>query len=119
MIVWTYALYGHTPVLRIKLTCNYLSAMRGITLQGQHFLPMQKRAYKAEDVVRFALPLCKISDQLLVLWDGSPLHRAEASKQFLASPMGTVYLEHVPGNAPDLHPQALAWNVRKRRERKN
>ncbi|HEY1348131.1 MAG TPA: transposase [Ktedonobacteraceae bacterium] len=89
MIVRTSAPRGHTPVLRVTLTRDHLSAMGGITPPGRLFLPMQERASKAEDVMRFVqMRLRTISGKLLVMWDGSPLHRTEVSTPFLASPMG-------------------------------
>src|SRR5258708_31641385 len=53
MAVRTYAPRGQTPVLRVKLTRDHLSAIGGITPKGRLFMQMQERAYKAEDVVRF------------------------------------------------------------------
>lgn len=53
MAVRTYALRGQTPVLRVKLTRDHLSAVGGITPIGRLFMHMQERAYKAEDVVGF------------------------------------------------------------------
>lgn len=84
-------------------------------------MQMQERAYKAEDVVRFLrMLLRKIAGPLLVIWDGSPIHRAEVVKQFLSSPMGKqVHLERLPGYAPELNPQEQVWNLLKRRELKN
>jgi hypothetical protein len=35
MVVRTYALRGHTPVLRVKLTHDHLSAIGGITKTGR------------------------------------------------------------------------------------
>jgi transposase len=121
MIVRTYAPCGQTPVLRVKLTRDHLSAIGGITQTGRMFMQMQERAYKAEDVVRFLrMLLRKIPGKLLIIWDGSPIHRAAVVKQFLASPMGKrVHLERLPGYAPDLNPQELVWNLLKRRELKN
>jgi transposase len=121
MVVRTYALRGHTPVLRVKLTHDHLSAIGGITQQGRIFMQMQERAYRAEDVVRFLhLLLRKISGKLLVVWDGSPIHRADVIKAFLSSQQGKrVHLERLPGYAPELNPQEQVWNLLKRRELKN
>lgn len=121
MVVRTYARRGQMPVLRVKLTRDHLSAIGGITPQGRLFMQMQERAYKAEDVVQFLrMLLRKIPGKLLVIWDGSPIHRAEVVKQFIASSMGQrVHLERLPGYAPDLNPQELVWNLLKRRKLKN
>jgi len=95
--------------------------MGGITPKGRLFMQMQERAYKAEDVVRFLrMLLRKIPGPLLVIWDGSPIHRAEVVKQFLSSPMGKrLHLERLPGYAPKVNPQEQVWNLLKRRELKN
>ena len=121
MVVRTYALRGQPPVLRVPLTRDHVSAIGGITPQGRIFMHMQERAYKAVDVVRFLrMLLRKIPGRLLVIWDGSPIHRADVIKAFLASPMGKrVHLERLPGYAPELNPQEGVWNLLKRRELKN
>jgi transposase len=121
MIVRTYAPRGQPPVLRVKLTRDHLSAIGGITQTGRLFMQMQEHAYKAEDVVRFLqMLLHKISGNVLLIWDGSPIHRAEVIKQFLSTLMGKrVHLERLPGYAPDLNPQELVWNLLKRCELKN
>jgi len=75
----------------------------------------------AEDVVKFLRVLLrKIAGPLLVVWDGSPIHRAKVVKAFLASPQGQrVHLERLPSYAPELNPQEQVWNLLKRRELKN
>jgi hypothetical protein len=59
--------------------------MSGITLEGKLLMLEQERAFKGEDVVRF---LKHALDQipgkkLLIVWDGSPIHRCKAVKEFL------------------------------------
>ena len=121
MRVRTYAPVGQTPVLRVPLTRDHLSAIGGITPQGRMYMQMQESAYRAEDVVRFLrLLLRKISGKLLVIWDGSPIHRAKEIKAFLAAGAAMrQHLERLPGYAPELNPQEGVWNLLKRRELKN
>src|SRR5581483_2563116 len=72
MIVRTSARRGQTPVLRLKLTRDHLSALGGITPQGRLFMQMQARASNAEDVVRFVRLLFRtMPGPLLIIWDGS------------------------------------------------
>ncbi len=103
MEVRTYAPCGQTPVLRVKLTRDHLSAIGGITPQGRLVMQMQDRAYNAEDVVRFLhLLLRKIAGKLLVIWDGSPIHRAKEIKAFLKRGAAKrLYVERLPGYAPE------------------
>ena len=121
MLVRTYAPVGQTPILRVPLTRDHLSAIGGITPQGRIFMQTQERAYRAEDVVAFLrLLLRKIPGKLLVIWDGASIHRAKIIKEFLAAGAAKrLHLERLPGYAPDLNPQEGVWNLLKRRELKN
>jgi hypothetical protein len=98
MVVRTYAPVGKTPILKENLTRDHLSAMSGITLEGKLYMLEQERAFKGDDVVRFLKHLMRqIPGKLLIIWDGSPIHRGAAVKDFLASgAAGRVQLEQLP-----------------------
>ncbi len=84
-VVRTYAPVGRTPVLRERLTREHLSAMSAVTLEGKLLMIEQDRAFKGPDVVRFLEhALRQIHGKLLIIWDGSPIHRAKVVKEFLA-----------------------------------
>ena len=86
MLVRTYAPVGQTPILRVPLTRDHLSAIGGITPEGRIFMQMQEHAYRAQDVVGFLrLLLRKIPGKLLVIWDGAPIHRAKVRKRISGS----------------------------------
>lgn len=121
MLVRTYAPVGQTPILRVPLTRDHLSAIGGITPDGRIFMQTQELAYRAEHVVEFLrMLLRKIKGPLLVIWDGSPIHRAKVIKEFLAAGAAKrLHLERLPGYAPELNPQVGVWNLLKRRELKN
>jgi hypothetical protein len=121
MAVRTYAPRGQTPVLRVKLTRDHLSAMSAITPDGRLFMQMQDHAYRAEDVVRFLqLLLRQIKGKLLVIWDGAPIHRGKVIKAFLARGAAKgLHLEQLPSYAPELNPDEGIWNYLKRVELKN
>jgi hypothetical protein len=53
MAVRTWAPRGHTPVLRVKLTRDHLSAISGITLDGRLFLQVRRASYDSTAVVAF------------------------------------------------------------------
>ncbi len=44
MVVRTYAPRGQTPILRVRLTRDHLSAIGGITQDGRLFMQTQERA---------------------------------------------------------------------------
>jgi transposase len=121
MVVRTYAPVGKTPILHERLTRDHLSAMSGITLDGRLYMIEQERAFKGGDVVRFLKHLMRqIPGKLLVIWDGSQIHRSRAVKDFLAGGAASrVQLEQLPGYAPDLNPDEGVWKHLKCVEMKN
>jgi transposase len=116
MAVRTGAPCGQTPVLRVPLTRDHLSAISGITPDGRLFMQTQAHAYHSDDVVRFLWVLLrKIHGQLLVLWDGAPIHRGQPIKDFLRPGAAKrLHLEQLPGYAPDRNPDEGVWNYLKR-----
>ena len=121
LAVRTYAPVGKTPVLKVKLTRDHLSAMGGITPEGKIIMQTQDHSYKGPDVVRFLQVLTReIAGPLLVIWDGAPIHRCQAVKDFLAKGGAKrIHLERLPAYAPELNPQEGVWNRLKRVELKN
>lgn len=121
MAVRTWAPRGQTPVLRVPLTRDHLAAISAITPEGRLVMQMQDHAYCGEDIVRFLrLLLRKFPGKLLVIWDGSPIHRGQAVKAFLARGAAKrLYVVQLPGYAPELNPDEGIWNYLKRVELKN
>jgi len=120
-VVRTYAPIGQTPILYEQLSREHLSVMSGITLEGKLLMMEQERAFKSPDVVRFLRhALRQIPGKLLVIWDGSPIHRGQPVKDFLASGAASrLQLEQLPGYAPDLNPDEGIWKHLKYVELKN
>ncbi len=57
---------------------------------------------------------------LLISWDGAPIHRSKAVQAFLAEGAAKrLHLEQLPGYAPDLNPDEGVWNWLKRVALKN
>ncbi len=51
-----------------------------------------------------------IAGKILVIWDGSPIHRSRIIKDFLAGSAGNrLQVEQVPGYAPELNPVECLW----------
>ena len=120
----TYAPIGQTPVLYEELSRDHhLSAMSGITLEGKLLMMEQESSFKGEDVVRFLKhALRQITGKLLVIWDGSPIHRSIVVKEFLksgAASSSRLQLEQLPGYAPELNPDEGIWKHLKYVELKN
>ena len=120
-VVGTYSPVAQTPILREHLSRDHLSVISSISLEGKLFMMEQTRAFKGEDVVRFLKHLLRqIAGKLLVVWDGSPIHRGRAVKDFLASGAShRLQLEQLPGYAPELNPDEGIWKHLKCVELKN
>jgi transposase len=119
--VRTYAPRGETPILRVPLSYDHLSAISAITPHGRLLIQVQEEAYKGSAVVRFLKHLLRhIEGKLVVMWDGAPIHRSQAVKGFLASGAASrLHLEQMPGYAPDLNPDEGIWRYLKRVELRN
>jgi transposase len=120
-VVRTYAPIGQTPVLHEQLSRDHLSVMSAITLEGKLYMIEQEKAVKGEDAVRFLKHLMRqIEGKLLVVWDGSPIYRGQAVKDFLASGASSrLQLEQLPAYAPELNPDEGIWKHLKYVELKN
>lgn len=120
-VVRTYAPVGKTPVLHEQATRDHLSVMSAITLEGKLLTMEQDRAFKGPDVVRFLKhALREIPGKLLVIWDGSQIHRSQEVKKFLADGAAErLQLEQLPAYAPDLNPDEGIWSHLKYVELKN
>lgn len=118
MVIRTWAPCGHTPVVRVPLTHDHLSAISGLTPDGRVCMQTQERAYRSEEVVRFLrLLLRKVHGKLLVIWDGAPIHRSQLIKDFLRQGAAArLHLEQLLGYAPELNPVESIWNDLKRVE---
>jgi transposase len=104
-VVKTYAPEGRTPVLRAKLTRDHLSVMGGMTPLGKIYTLARQESLNGLHSVEFLVHLRRVAgSRLLVIWDGSPIHRRTEVKEFVSDTRGKVWLEALPGYAPDLNP---------------
>src|SRR5262245_2298197 len=75
-VVKTYAPKGLTPVLREKQTRDHLSVRGGRTPAGRIFTLARQESITGLHCIEFLLHLLRVAgDRLLVIWDGSPIHR--------------------------------------------
>lgn len=113
--VRTYAPRGQTPILHVPLTRDHLSAISALTADGRLLTQVAQRAFRSQQVVRFLKHLLRhIPGKLLVIWDGSPIHRSQMIKDFLSSGAAKrLQLERLPGYAPDLNPVEEVWHYLK------
>jgi transposase len=111
-VVRTDAPEGLTPVLREKQTRDHLSVMGAMTPEGRVSVMARPESLNGMHCIEFLLHLLRVGgDRLLVIWDGSPIHRRAAVREFVEGTRGRVWLEALPGDAPDLNPwDEGGWN---------
>ena len=118
--VRTYAPSGETPILRALLSYDHLSVMSGISIAGQLYTLTRSRALTSKDSVRFLKHVrCQVKQGLLVIWDGSPIHRREVKRFMATEEAKDISLEHLPSYAPDLNPDEGVWQHLKYVELRN
>jgi transposase len=104
-VVRTYAPQAQTPVLREEQTRDHLSVMGGMTPEGKVYTLVRQEPLNGLHSIEFLLHLGRVAGRrLLVIWDGSPIHRRAEVQEFVADTRGAVWLEALPGYAPDLNP---------------
>jgi len=120
-VVRTYAPEADTPVLREKQTRDHLSVMGGMTPEGKVYTLARQESLNGLHSVEFLRHLLRVAGKrLLVIWDGSPIHRRAEVMEFVARARGKVWVEALPGYAPDLNPwDEGGWHHLKNVEMRN
>ncbi len=114
-VVRSYAPRGQPSVLTVPLSYDRLSMMGAISNAGDLLTWVQDHPVNGPDAVRFLKHiLAHISGPILLVWDGLPVHRSQAVKDFLATPAAKrLTLLQLPSYAPDLNPQEGIWRYLK------
>jgi transposase len=120
-VVRTYAPRGQTPILREWYTRDHLSAISAISPEGKLYFQSQDCAITSADVVAFLEHLLReVPGQMVIVWDGSPIHRSHTIKEFLANGAAhRLHLERLPAYAPELNPGEGVWQQLKGVELRN
>ena len=121
-VVKSYSPEGLTPVLYEWQTRDHLSVMGGLTPAGKVYVLVRPESLNGLHTVEFLRHLVRYAGpRLLVIWDGSPIHRRAEVKEFLSGSAGRgVWVERLPGYAPDLNPwDTGGWDHLKHVEMRN
>jgi len=120
-VVKTYGPKGLRPILKEWQTRDHLSVMGAVTPQGKAYSLVHQESLSGLDTVAFLTHLLRVAgQQLLVIWDGSPIHRSTEVKQFLAEGAAHwIHIETLPPYAPDLNPVEGMWTHLKDVEMRN
>jgi len=115
----TWAPRGQTPVLQYHFNWKTLSAIAGVTWWNFYFR-LFPGAIRSPQIIEFLSHLLRhIPGKLLIVWDGLPGHRSRAVWQFVQQQRGRLWLEYLPGYAPELNPVEYLWSHWKQHELPN
>lgn len=120
-VVRTYAPVRQTPIITARLTRDHLSVMGGMTPQGKIYALTRQAPLNGMNTIEFLVHLLHVAGpRLLVIWDGSPIHRRKAVNDFVEETDGRIRVEALPGYAPDLNPwDEGGWHYLKHVEMRN
>jgi transposase len=119
-VVKTYAPRGRTPIIDEWQTRDHLSVMGGLTSQGKVYTLVRPQSLNGLHTIAFLVHLGRVvGDRLLVIWDGSPIHRRAEVSAFVAEARGKIHVEPLPPYAPDLNPVEWLWRHLKEVELRN
>jgi transposase len=104
-LVKTYAPEGYTPVVHEVQTRDHLSVVGGMTPGGKVFTLARQESLNGMHTIEFLTHLLRVAgERLLVIWDGSPIHRRAEVREYVAASQDRIWVEGLPGYAPDLNP---------------
>lgn len=120
-MVRTYAPCGETPILKAVLSREHLSVMSGVTIEGGLFTLVRENALTSQESAIFLRHVYhQTGRKVLAVWDGSPIHRGQIVKDFLADGGAKfVSVEQFPAYAPELNPDEGVWQHLKHVEMRN
>lgn len=105
----TWSPRGETPVLQYNFNWDTLSAAAGITFYNFYFR-LYEGSVKSAQVVDFMQALLRhISGPLLIIWDRLSAHRSKITRNFIAEQGERLWVEYLPGYAPELNPVEYIW----------
>lgn len=121
----TWAPKGHTPVLRHRFGWKRLSVAGALAYEpdgrSAHLIfQLRPGAYNDEALIEFLSELNQLEQRPVVLiWDGLPSHRSGRMRDWIASQRPWLWVEPLPGYAPDLNPTEQVWGNLKAQELAN
>jgi hypothetical protein len=107
----TWAPRGQTPVLRHRFAWKRLSLAGALAYEPDgsdaHLVfKLRSGAYNDESLIEFLGELSELEQQrpVVLIWDGLPSHRSRRMSEWITSQHHWLWVERLPGYAPDLNP---------------
>lgn len=89
-------------------------------MDGRLYTMVRDDALDSLDSVAFLRHLLPhVSEKMLVIWDGSPIHKGQVRAYLADGGAQQIHLEQLPPYAPDLNPVEGVWHQLKNVEMRN
>ena len=122
----TWAPKGQTPVLIHAFNWKKMSVAAALAYRwdgkrSRLFFQTKPDSYNEESLVAFLKDLKRElhAKKCILIWDGLPGHKSKKMKAYLASQKERLFVEMLPGYAPDLNPVESLWGNVKAEELAN
>lgn len=111
----TWGAKGQTPVVVVPGQRQGISAASAVSAKGAFWFATYQGGLNGELFLTLLRRLMhRRRKPLHLIVDGLPAHKSRAVKAYVASLKGKLTLHFLPGYAPELNPDELAWSHAKR-----
>ena len=114
LVVKTWGEEGVTPVIRNQLSRDKWCVIGSVSTDGDFRYRIYDHSLTSADAIRYLKILLNRykGEDIVVLWDGAPIHRSNKIKQFLsnADVAKQLRLVCIPAYAPEFNPQEWIWS---------
>lgn len=108
---------GKTPVVKFPLRAGRVSAISGVTIDGEVYLRVYDHSITAKEVAAFVRHIARqIEGPIDLIWDGSPTHRARDVEYEIDMLWPRLDVHRFPAYAPELNPDEFLWNWMKNKK---
>lgn len=106
----TWAPTGQTPVVRATGERKSIMMVSAISPRGELRFRIHEGSFRAEHFIDFCKQLMKdAGNDIFLIVDGSPVHTARKTREFVQSTGGKLSLYFLPGYSPELNPDEWVW----------
>jgi transposase len=107
----TWAPRGCTPTIRHNSHWDKLSAIAGITLDGEIHFRVHEASLKSPQIVEYLEQLIHYIPRrhIVLLWDGARTHTSNLTTRFLKEHADKITAFRLPPYSPRFNPVELLW----------
>jgi transposase len=107
----TYGVKGKTPIVKTSGQRQKINAISAVNASGKFWFQLYTARFNSELFIYFLRQFLKGRKKSIILVvDGHPSHKSNATKAFIKELKGKLELVFLPPHSPDLNPDEFVWN---------